>query len=108
MCLTDDENKLIVSGGNEYGYENYKCIAQKCKEYNLFFNPSNRVCYSPENIPVNTFYNTDLDHSVETDLSECLKQIIDARNAILYAKHALLKGQIGKIIALLVLILIEY
>ena len=77
MCLTDDENKLIVSGGNEYGYENYKCIAQKCKEYNLFFNPSNRVCYSPENIPVNTFYNTDLDHSVETDLSECLKQISD-------------------------------
>lgn len=80
ICGEDDDtqNKIIIKGGDEYGYDNYKCIVESCKQHNLFFNPLDRVCYRPENIPVNTYYNPFIQTDDENELSECLIQVSES------------------------------
>ena len=71
------ENKVLISGNEDSDNGNYECTVSKCKDLNLFYNPSTNTCYPPEKIPLNTFFNPDSQSDEENELSPCLNKISD-------------------------------
>ena len=73
----DGVNKLLYSGDENKGNENYQCFEEKCKDLNLFYSQEKKTCYAPQSIPVNTYFDPDNQNEEENELSPCLKKVSD-------------------------------
>ena len=74
---SSNENKVLISGNEDLNNGNYECTSNKCKDLNLYYNPTTKTCYPPEKIPLGTFFNPDNQNDDENELSLCLNKISD-------------------------------
>ena len=73
-----NEIKMLVSGDEDTGNANYKCIEDKCKDIGLYYYPLTKTCYPMDKIPKNTYFNPDNQNTDDENiLISCFTEISD-------------------------------